>query len=311
MKIISSLNAWNSSDPVVFSLGMFDGVHLGHRQLIDKLVRSARRARRSSVLLTFDPHPRQFLSGNCRWRYLSNLDEKAKELSDLGVDYMIVQNFDSNFACLSTEGFVVGVLIKKLNICSLIVGYDHHMGKDRKGSYAHLKALSLDYGFALEQQSVYKIGDKVVSSTNVKKALLNSEITWANAALGRPYSFSARVVHGDQLGRKLSFPTANLFVSQEKLLPASGVYAVKVLLEEKELLGMLHIGNRPTINSKEIRIEVHIFDFAKEIYDHQIKLQFIAFLRKAKKFHSLSDLINQLQKDKEMTKTIFCNLKNK
>jgi len=308
LKIISSTDAWDFSDPVVFSLGMFDGVHLGHREIINKLLLFARREHRPSVLLTFNPHPRQFLSGACHWKYLTSLSEKADHLSNLGVDYMIVQSFDEAFASLSPEHFVGDILIKKLNICSLIIGYDHHLGRDKKGSYTHLKTLSLDYGFILEQQPAYRLCHRAVSSTNIKKALSERQLTWANAALGRPYSFYGIVIHGNQLGRQLNFPTANLAISSEKFLPAKGVYAVKVFLEEKEFIGMLNIGNRPTINSKETRIEVHIFDFAKEIYGHTLQLQLIAPLRKEKKFSSLADLKNQLQKDKEITRKILHDL---
>lgn len=308
MKIISSTEAWDSSDSVVFSLGMFDGVHLGHKEIIDKLLLFAREECRPSVLLTFDPHPRQFLSGACHWKYLTSLSEKADRLSDLGVDYMIVQKFDETFASLSPERFVSDVLIKKLNICSLIIGYDHHLGRDKKGSYKHLKTLSLDYGFTLKQQRAYKLQHQVVSSTNIKKALSQGQLTWANAAIGRPYSFYGMVIRGNQLGRQLDFPTANLAISPEKFLPAKGVYAVKVFLGEKGFIGMLNIGNRPTINSKETRIEVHIFDFAKEIYGHTLQVQLIAPLRKEKKFSSLADLKNQLKKDKETTRKIFYEL---
>jgi riboflavin kinase/FMN adenylyltransferase len=285
----------------VVTTGTFDGVHLGHQTIIKRLVDEARAINGESVVVTFDPHPRQVLFPNDHGlKLLQTLDEKAKSLDVLGVHHLLVLPFSRSFADWDYETYVRRVLIDELHTHKLIIGYDHQFGKNREGTIENLKRQALIYGFEIEEIPAKDIDQVHISSTQVRKALTLGDIATANRYLGYSYSLSGMVVRGHQNGRSIGFPTANIAVdNQSKLIPARGVYAVVVLLHDKEYAAMLNIGYRPTFSDeKELSVEVHILDFSSDIYDASVSINFMHRLRDEQKFESLEALKNQLEKDK-------------
>lgn len=285
----------------VVTTGTFDGVHLGHQTIIKRLVDEARAINGESVVVTFDPHPRQVLFPNDHGlKLLQTLDEKAKSLDVLGVHHLLVLPFSRSFADWDYETYVRRVLINELHTHKLIIGYDHQFGKNREGTIENLKRQALIYGFEIEEIPAKDIDQVHISSTQVRKALTLGDIATANRYLGYSYSLSGMVVRGHQNGRSIGFPTANIAVdNQSKLIPARGVYAVVVLLHDKEYAAMLNIGYRPTFSDeKELSVEVHILDFSSDIYDASVSINFMHRLRDEQKFESLEALKNQLEKDK-------------
>ncbi len=285
----------------VVTTGTFDGVHLGHQTIIKRLVDEARAINGESVVVTFDPHPRQVLFPNDHGlKLLQTLDEKAKSLDVLGVHHLLVLPFSRSFADWDYETYVRRVLIDELHTHKLIIGYDHQFGKNREGTIENLKRQALIYGFEIEEIPAKDIDQVHISSTQVRKALTLGDIATANRYLGYSYSLSGMVVRGHQNGRSIGFPTANIAVdNQSKLIPARGVYAVVVLLHDKKYAAMLNIGYRPTFSDeKELSVEVHILDFSSDIYDASVSINFMHRLRDEQKFESLEALKNQLEKDK-------------
>ncbi|MFN5317727.1 MAG: bifunctional riboflavin kinase/FAD synthetase [Bacteroidia bacterium] len=285
----------------VVTTGTFDGVHLGHQTIIKRLVDEARAINGESVVVTFDPHPRQVLFPNDHGlKLLQTLDEKAKSLDVLGVHHLLVLPFSRSFADWDYETYVRRVLIDELHTHKLIIGYDHQFGKNREGTIENLKRQALIYGFEIEEIPAKDIDQVHISSTQVRKALTLGDIATANRYLGYSYSLSGMVVRGHQNGRSIGFPTANIaVVNESKLIPARGVYAVVVLLHDKKYAAMLNIGYRPTFSDeKELSVEVHILDFSSDIYDASVSINFMHRLRDEQKFESLEALKNQLEKDK-------------
>ncbi|XCI75046.1 MAG: bifunctional riboflavin kinase/FAD synthetase [Flavobacteriales bacterium] len=305
MEIYSSVDTFLPTSDTVLTLGVFDGVHAGHRQLIMHLNQKARRTHSASVLMSFYPHPREILQLDLDLKYLTTSTEKIYLLGETGLQYLIIHPFTEAFAALSSEDFVRDLLLKKLRMKSLIIGHDHRIGQGRQGSYRQLKELAAMYGFELEQLSVYKLGAKVVSSTEIRKTLLNGDLSWANQALGYPYVISGRIVQGDRLGRKLGFSTANVQVPSKKLLPRQGVYAVKADLRGQDHMGMLNVGMRPTVGGIDTRVEVHLFDFDEMVYDEVIFIKLIHRIREEKRFDTLEALKTQLQRDEKTVRIIF------
>jgi riboflavin kinase/FMN adenylyltransferase len=284
----------------VVTLGMYDGVHIGHQTIIRQLNDTANKVGGESVLLTFSPHPRKVIQPDFQMELLSTLDEKENILEEYGLDNFIVHPFTKEFSQISSIDFVVEYLIKKLNLHTLIIGHDHHFGKNREGNFEQLKVLSKEYGFNLIQLQAVEEGDIAISSTKIRNALKEGNIEFANKALNYNYPITGKVVHGDKIGRTLGFPTANLEVDSNKLIPKDGVYAVDVFVDNKKYLGLLSIGYRETVtNSREHRVEVNILDFNKDIYGETIRLEFRGRLRDEKKFNSLDDLISAMNQDKE------------
>ncbi|GGF06594.1 riboflavin biosynthesis protein [Chishuiella changwenlii] len=284
----------------VVTLGMYDGVHIGHQTIIRQLNDTANKVGGESVLLTFSPHPRKVIQPDFQMELLSTLDEKENILEEYGLDNFIVHPFTKEFSQISSIDFVVEYLIKKLNLHTLIIGHDHHFGKNREGNFEQLKVLSKEYGFNLIQLQAVEEGDIAISSTKIRNALKEGNIEFANKALNYNYPITGKVVHGDKIGRTLGFPTANLEVDSNKLIPKDGVYAVDVFVDNKKYLGLLSIGYRETVtNSREHRVEVNILNFNKDIYGETIRLEFRGRLRDEKKFNSLDDLISAMNQDKE------------
>lgn len=300
MQVHYGLEDIRIENPVV-TIGSFDGVHLGHVQVIEGLKQSARRLRGKSVIISFDPHPREVLYPlEKRPGILTTLEEKIQILDSLGVDYLIILRFTETLAGLSYTDFVK-LLVDKLNIKGLIVGYDHRFGKDREGSFANLQVLADRYHFYLEQENVYETDQVSISSTKIRTALELGDIKLVKTYLGYDYPLSGKVVHGDKIGQKIGFPTANLKINDErKLLPVSGVYAVDVLIGSGKYYGMLNIGTRPTVSTSGIvRLEVNIFDFDQNIYGENIRLNLLFRIRGERKFENIAELTMQLKKDRE------------
>ena len=274
--------------PIV-TIGTFDGVHLGHQKIIERLKELAILADGEVLLLTFHPHPRKVLYPEQKdLQLLSTLDEKTLLLEKYGIQNLVIQEFTKEFAQIDHETFIREVLVEKIGVHTLVVGYDHQFGKDRKGSFKELKQLAPKYGFKVEEIPEQDINEIAISSTRIRKALLHGDVKDASHLLGYDYQVSGKVVKGKQLGRTLGFPTANLEpYDTDKLIPAMGVYAVVVEVFGNSYKGVLSIGNRPTFDNGERSIEVNIFDFDSDIYGENITIVFKEYLRGDLKFNSV------------------------
>lgn len=290
---------------------MFDGVHLGHCSIIKKLKQIANEIDTPSALLSFSPHPRLVFNPNEELKLLNTASEKQSLLENLGIDYFFIQNFDEPFRNLTGEEFVKKILINQLNVRYLIIGYDHTFGKNKSGDFHLLKKMSEEYGFQVLQTEAIDMDNQHISSTKIRTALRNGLIKEANRMLGYDYEVSGKVAHGKKIGRTIGFPTANMLWDKQKLLPKEGAYIVSVKIDPHTIYnGMLSIGTNPTVEGKELTMEVHIIDFKEDIYDKEISVIFHDFLHEQIKFESLEALIQQLNKDKELTKTFFRNRNN-
>ncbi len=299
MQVHYGIDHINIAGPIV-TIGSFDGVHKGHVQVIESLKRVAQHLGGETVIISFEPHPREILyPREKRPGILTTLEEKIEILTSLGVEHLIILQFTQSLAELNYIDFVRHILVDKVGIKGLVVGYDHRFGKNREGTFDKLKELSERYHFYLEQEEVYEENNINISSTKIRNALEIGDVGRVNEFLGYAYPISGTVVAGDKIGRSLGFPTANIGLKDErKLLPASGVYAVKVWVAGQEYGGMLNIGVRPTVSrSGMMRIEVHIFDFHQDIYGQDIHVTLAGRIRGERKFDSVTELAKQLQKD--------------
>ncbi len=289
-------------DNPVVTIGSFDGVHKGHVQVIESLKRVAERLGGETVIISFEPHPREVLYPmEKRPGILTTLEEKSEILSSLGVGHLMILPFTRSLAELDYKDFVRHILIDRVGMKGLVVGYDHRFGKNREGTFEKLQQLSEKYHFYLEQEEANEENQINISSTKIRNALQVSDIARVNDFLGYPYTLSGQVVTGDRIGRAMGFPTANIQLQDErKLLPAAGVYAVEVCIEGETYGGMLNIGVRPTVScSGIVRIEVHIFDFDRDIYQREIKIALMARIRGERKFDGVNELASQLKRDRE------------
>jgi len=285
----------------VLTVGTFDGVHKGHRKIIDKLISAAKKHNAESVLLTFQPHPRKIIFPDDKNLILINTpEEKAKLLKKTGIDRLIIMPFTKEFSQLSSCEFIEQIVFKKLNAKHLIVGYDHRFGKDRLGDFEKLKQCTLPFGIDVEKVDVYMQNGENISSTKIRNAILQGNIQKANDFLSYKFYISGKVTKGQGIGRKLGFPTANILIkNKEKLLPKNGVYSVDVEIDKRIFAGMINIGNNPTVKSDSHRnIEVNIFDFDNDIYNKDIAVFFNRFIRNEIKFNNLQELRIQLLNDK-------------
>lgn len=293
--------------PVV-TTGTFDGVHMGHMTIINRLKEVAEKQKGETVLLTFFPHPRMVLQEDNDLKLINTLDEKINLLEKAGIDHLIIHPFTKEFSRLTSLEFVRDLMVNKIGTKRLVIGYDHHFGRNREGSFEHLMEFGPLYGFDVEEIPAQDIDNVNVSSTKIRKALLEGDLKTANEYLTHPFSIYGKVVSGAQNGRKLGFPTANIEVLERyKLIPAHGIYAVKVQIDYQIFNGMLNIGVRPTIANADGKptIEVNIFDFDEDIYGKQISVQLIDRIRAEEKFPSLDDLVKQMHLDKLRTIAIL------
>lgn len=298
LEIIHSIYNFTPTQKTFVTIGTFDGVHIGHQKIVKKLVAEAKEAGKKSVLLTFFPHPRMVLQKDVSIKLINTINERAKLLAETGLDYLIVHPFSKEFSRLTALDFVRDVLVNQLNISKLIIGYDHHFGKNREGNIEQLTEYSHLYDFTVEEIPAQDIDDVSVSSTKVRRALASGELKTANKYLGYNFSICGKVVNGKQLGGKIGFPTANIEVSEDyKLIPKTGVYIVKSSIENKNIYGMMNIGNRPTVDGNNQTIEVNFFDFKEDLYGKELNIELLYFLREEQKFNSVDDLVIQLKKD--------------
>jgi riboflavin kinase/FMN adenylyltransferase len=291
----------------VVTTGTFDGVHTGHRVIISRINQIAKEIGGESVIITFYPHPQLVLHPEEKNIFVLNTEEeKISLLENYGIDHLIIIPFTKEFAAISYLDFIKKILIDKLHVKRLVIGYDHHFGKERKGSLQHLVDYGSKYHFEVEEISAQKIGDTEVSSTKIRKALLAGDILTANNYLGYDYLLKGCVVKGDHIGTLIGFPTANLEITDPyKLIPANGVYVVKVKFENKIYGGMMNIGMRPTVNGKKLAIEVNIFNFDKNIYSEFLNVYIIERLRDEIKFSGIGQLKEQLLVDKKTAEKIL------
>lgn len=282
----------------MLTLGTFDGVHIGHKKIVDRLIQSAIDEDCESVILTFFPHPRMVLQESSEIVLLNTIDERAELLRKSGLDTLIIHPFNKEFSRLTAEDFIRDVLVSKLNIHKIIIGYDHRFGRNRTANIDDLIEFGKEYGFEVEQISAQELNDVSISSTKIRKALLDGDITLANAYLGYDYILTGKVIHGRKLGRTIGYPTANLEIAESyKLIPKDGVYVVKSTIDGKEFSGMMSIGNNPTIKNAVRSIEVNFFDFEQDVYDKTIQISILHRLRDEQKFASVEILKNQLALD--------------
>ncbi|MEW6469279.1 MAG: bifunctional riboflavin kinase/FAD synthetase [Bacteroidota bacterium] len=307
MRVCSDINNFGKVKNPVVTTGTFDGVHVGHQKLIRRLKELARKTEGETVLITFYPHPRMVLFPDDNELRLLNTQEEKKELLErFGIDHLVVIPFTKKFSRLTSLEFVRDILANKIGTKKLVIGYDHHFGRNREGSFAHLKEFGPVYGFDVKEIPAIDVDNIHVSSTKIREALAKGDISTANLYLGYEYSLRGKVVKGEQLGKALGFPTANIEVGDKyKLVPADGIYAVTAEHEGVTYKGMMSIGFNPTVDGKKRTLEVNLFDFDKDIYGSVLKVNFREWLRKEKKFSSLDALKKQLHADKQATLKVF------
>lgn len=311
MKIYRHLDKPLSIQRPVVTSGTFDGVHTGHRKIIHRIMELADDINGESVILTFEPHPRLILAPHdTSLRLLTTLDEKLELLEYMGIAHTLIIPFNREFAALSSQQFVQNVLIGTLHTHSLVIGYDHQFGRNREGSFANLKKLSSSLGFHVEEIPAQDVDNVHVSSTKIRQALLDGNVQAAARYLSYPYQLRGTVVDGSKIGRTLGYPTANIQINNNlKLIPAIGIYAVKVEIEGQLFHGMMSIGRRPTIEDTEkISLEVHIFEMNKNLYGQSLIIYMIERMRDEVKYNNVEELKQQLQFDEQQAKSILNNL---
>lgn len=282
----------------VVTIGTFDGVHIGHQKIINRLVNYGKEKHLKSVVLTFFPHPRMVLQPDFKLQLLHTIEERKNVLSLFGLNELVVKKFSKEFANLSAGDYVQQILVEELNAKHIIIGYDHHFGKNRTANIEDLKAFGTIFDFTVEEISAQDIKDVAVSSTKIRQALLDGHIETANTYLGYPYFLTGLVIKGKGIGKTLAFPTANIYIEQDyKLIPKNGVYVVKSSINDHIYYGMMNIGNNPTFNQKEQSIEVHFFDLNKDLYNSILKIEVLHRLRNEQKFDSIEELKTQLKMD--------------
>lgn len=300
MKIYHNIDEFVPLNNAVVTIGTFDGVHIGHRKIISRLKELAAATGGETVVLTFFPHPRMILHPEDESiKLINTIPEKAELLEAMGVEHLIITPFSRDFSNQTAEGYIRDVLVKMIGTKTIVIGYDHRFGKDRHGGLADLLRLAPVYGFEVVEIPEQDVHDMAVSSTRVRAALMGDEIEEANELLGYPFFVTGTVIRGDQIGRQIGYPTANIVISEQyKLVPPGGIFAVRVLAGGEVHYGMGYIGTRPTINGLTRNIEVNIFNFDQDIYNQKIRVEFLYYIRGDIKFASLDELIGQIAKDK-------------
>lgn len=301
MKVYTNIEDFKDVKNPIVTTGTFDGVHLGHQKIISRLKEVAQKHQGETVLLTFYPHPRMVLfPDDNELKLLNTQQEKIQLLEKYGVDHLIVYPFTKEFSRLTSVEFVRNILVNSIHTKKLIIGYNHHFGRHREGSFEHLKEFGPIYGFDVEEIPAKDIDNIEISSTKIRKALQSGDVETASSYLGHSYSITGKVIKGFEKGRIIGYPTANILIEDKyKLIPADGVYAVKVEVKDKLYRGMLNIGNNPTIEGKGRSIEVNIFDFNDTIYGEDATIYFIKRLRDELKFAGMDELKNALAIDKQ------------
>lgn len=303
LNIFHSINDFTSTKKTILTLGTFDGVHIGHKKILNKLTQSrsvgTENEKYESLVLTFFPHPRMVLQEHSDIKLLNTITEKIDLLEKIGIENLVIHPFDETFSRLTAEEFVSTILVDRFHIQKIIIGHDHRFGRNRTANIDDLIAFGKQYDFEVEQISVQEINDISVSSTKIRNALLEGDMTLANEYLGYDYFLTGTVIQGKQLGRTINFPTANLKIEENyKLIPKNGVYIVESFIHEKTVFGMMNIGFNPTVDGHNQSIEIHYFDFNADLYNQEIRVSILQRIRSEQKFESVDLLKEQLEKDK-------------
>ena len=300
MKIYKSINEYNESKNSIITIGTFDGIHKGHQKIFNKVIKASKQNNLSSVVLTFFPHPRIILNKYNDIKMIDTLDEKIDHLKKIGIDHLIIHPFDKKFSLLSAEQFIKEYLVDKLKLKHIIIGYDHRFGKGREASVTDLKEYSREFNFLVDEIDAQEIEKIAISSTKIRNSINEGDLKTTKIYLGRFFCLTGRVVKGDGLGKQINYPTANVSIEEDyKIIPKDGVYFIKTTIDNKLYNGMMNIGHRPTIGTKEKSIEVNLFNFDRDIYDRIISVDVVEKIRDEKKFSSIEDLKTQLSKDEE------------
>lgn len=308
MKIFHSINDFKSTKKTILTLGTFDGVHIGHKKILKKVTQNIENGKYESLVLTFFPHPKMVLQGKSDVKLLNTIDEKINLLEKTGVQNLVIHPFDETFSKLTAQEFVKRVLVDQFHIKKIIIGHDHRFGRNRTANIDDLITYGKQYGFEVEQISVQEINDVSISSTKIRKALLEGNMALSNEYLDYYYFLTGTVFKGKQLGRTIGFPTANLIIEENyKLIPRNGVYVVKSVINQKTFFGMMNIGFNPTLDEKNLSIEIHYFDFDADLYNQKISVSLLEYLRPEQKFDSIALLKAQLEKDKNTSLTYIKN----
>ena len=300
MRIFDNLKSYSSKKESILTIGTFDGVHIGHNKILKRLIQDSKKNNLSSLVMTFFPHPRMILNKSHDIKMIDTIDEKINLLEKTGLDNLIIHPFDNNFSKIRAKEFVEEILVKKLKIKEIIIGYDHKFGKDREASVEDLKKFGKDYMFTVKEIPAQEIDSIAISSTKIRNAILNGEIEKCNKFLGRNFILSGKVVYGDGLGKKIDFPTANIEIKETyKIIPKNGVYLVKTKINSNTYFGMMNIGIRPTVGGTNKSLEIHFFNFKDNIYGKNVSIEIIKKIRDEEKFSSIDQLKIQLKKDEQ------------
>lgn len=299
LKIFHSINDFSATKKTILTLGTFDGVHIGHKKILEKVITSTEGSKYESLVLTFFPHPRMVLQENSEIKLLNTLSEKIDLLEEMGIHNLVIHPFDETFSRLTAEEFVRTVLVEKFNIQKIIIGYDHRFGRNRTANIDDLIDFGIQYDFEVEQISVQEIDAISVSSTKIRKALADGDMTLANSYLDYDYVLTGNVYKGKQLGRTIGFPTANISIEEDyKLIPKKGAYIVKSSINNTIIHGIMNIGFNPTVEGESLSLEIHFLDFEGDLYDQKLSISLLQYLRPEQKFESLEELTAQLEHDK-------------
>ena len=300
MQVFENILEYKPSRESIVTIGTFDGVHIGHRKIITDMVAKGEKENLLSILLTFFPHPRMVLQKDSNIKMIDTINEKKKIFKKLGVEVLIIQPFTKDFSRMSAIKFTRDILVNSLKVSKLMIGYDHRFGRNREATVKTLKSFGLDYNFKVDEIPAQDIESISVSSTKVRKAIRSGDFKLVNKFLSRPFNLSGKIIKGDELGRKIGYPTANLKIFEKyKLKPPNGVYLTRTKLKKQTYFGMMNIGIRPTISAKNNQIETHLFDFNGNLYGHEMTLEILEKIREEKKFKSIEKLKIQLDVDKK------------
>ncbi len=309
LKIFHSINDFHSTKKTILTLGTFDGVHAGHRKILERLTQNVENGKYESLVLTFFPHPRMVLQEQSGIKLLNTIPEKIDLLEKIGIENLVIHPFDESFSRLTAQEFIKNILLDKLHIQKIIIGHDHRFGRNRTANIDDLITFGKEYDFEVEQISVQEVNDVSISSTKIRNALMEGNMALANEYLGYEYFLTGTVYKGKQLGRTIGFPTANIQIEENyKLIPRNGVYVVKSTINQKTVFGMMNIGFNPTVAGEHLFIEVHYFDFISDLYDQEIRVSILEYLRPEQKFDSVDLLKEQLEKDKNTALTYINKL---
>ena len=308
MKTIHGIENFPASEGSIVTIGTFDGVHLGHQQILKQLIDTSQQSKLKSVLLTFFPHPRMVLQPDISMRLIQTIEEREKALRKTGLDYLVIHPFSEKFSRLSADDYVKQVLVDKLNVRKVVVGYDHRFGRNRTASLEDMYNYADIYDFEVIEIDAKKIKSTAVSSTKIRKAIGQGDIALANSYLGDPFTLEGVVVHGDKRGRELSYPTANIELqNKHKIIPKQGVYLIQSDIDNQVVYGMMNIGTKPTFDTTNPSIEVHFFDWNGDLYDQTLQVKLLKWIRDEQKFDSVEELQAQIHADERYCRSYIPN----